>query len=95
MSRQMAFQLTYFQIQEKFAILSKAPKPTGEGVTVGAWMDSFAKDEREKQMLMAAYSAVKGCLDKGRSVKDILKVIAWRCKDSDNLEFQTEFRRGF
>lgn len=93
MSRQMAFQLTYPQILEKWVVMVTAPNP-GEGKKVGEWIDSITQDEKEKAKLLAAYSAMHNCIKAGRNPKDILKVIAWRGKDGKPDQVQTEFKRN-
>lgn len=90
MSRQMAFQLTYPQLVQKWAVLAKASGSRGEAKTVGEWIDSITPDQHERDVLTAAYSVVHNCTKQKRKLEDVVKVICWRDVDGKPSDIQIE-----
>ena len=93
MSRQMAFQLTYPQLVQKWAVLAKASGSRGDAKTVGEWIDSITEDQHERDVLTAAYSALHNCTKHNRDLKDVVKVICWRGADGKPSDIQVELTR--
>lgn len=94
MSRQMAFQLTYAQLVEKWAVIVRHGGRAKEYENVGKWIDSVTEDQAERDKLMAAYAVLHNSTKLKRAITDVAKVIVWRDKDGKPSDLQVEFRRA-
>jgi len=89
----MAFQLTYAQLVQKWAVLACHGERAKDFETVGKWIDSITEDQKERDVLSAAYAAVHNCKEQKREITDVAKVICWRNSDGKPTDLQIEFKR--
>lgn len=95
MSRQMACQLTGYQILEwSGKVLDLARGKDGQYATFGELLDSEVADERERLRMKTAIVVLDAVVKEGLASTDVQKAIRWRNPDGTPGETEIHYTRS-
>ena len=80
-SRQMAFQLSEYEIRQTWGRLLVMYEEKDAKSTIGEWVDAFEPDEKKRDRLKAVLVMSTRCHEQGIDPLAIRKIVCWRSDD--------------